>query len=198
MHISIISSSAENIIPPSLDNTKGLTILKSRSVQSALDENIALGNVFFDAALGEKSITQQINLCPSQWLVINMNKNIQKTLQYLQLGASGVLIRPFNSTKLRYSTQSLADKKLYIDDELKQILAFRQIKKILQPFNDLSSREFDVFCLLAEGFSIQSIAKLLTISVKTAFNCQTQLRQKLRLKNQQQIVQYAKTHRLIF
>jgi len=198
MHISIVSSSTENLIPPNVEKIKALELHIVKSLQSAIDNNSPLEIIFFDADLGEKNISQQIYLCPSQWLVINMDNNIQQTLQYLKLGASGILTGSLTVEKLQHSIQFIAAKTLYIDDDLKQILAFRQIQKTLQPFSGLSSREFDVFCLLAEDLSIQTIAGLLSISTKTAFNCQTQLRQKLGLKNQQQIIRFAKTHSLIF
>jgi len=86
---------------------------------------------------------------------------------------------------------------LYLEKDLIQILALRQIKKILQPFSQLTAREYDVFCLLAENYSIQTTASLLSISAKTAFNCQTKIRKKLTLKNQLEITQFAKKHGLI-
>lgn len=54
-----------------------------------------------------------------------------------------------------------------------------------------------VFCLLAEDYSIQTIAEQLSVTTKTAFNCQAQVRKKLALKNQLQIFTLAKRHRLI-
>jgi two-component system invasion response regulator UvrY len=198
MYISIVSSSKKNLIPPDLEKSKALDLHTVKSLQSAIDNNSPLEIIFFDADLGEKTIVQQISLCPSQWLVINIANNIQQALQYLQLGASGILTAPFTDEKLQRSIQSIASKTLYIDDGLQQILAFRQIQKMLQPFSKLSSREFDIFCLLAENVSIQDVAEQLSITTKTAFNCQTQLRQKLGLKNQQQIIYFAKSHSLIF
>ncbi len=197
MHISFVDSATENLIFPTIEKTKDFTVHKVGSLQSLIDKNIPLDIVFFNADLGEEMIIKQCKLFSSQWLVI-INNNIQQALQYLQLGASGILTGQFTEEKLRRSTQSIANNTLYIDDGLKQILALRQIQKILLPFSDLSSREFDVFCLLAENYSIETIARLLSISTKTAFNCQTQSRKKLGLKNQQQIVQFAKSHSLIF
>ena len=197
MHISFVDSATENLIFPTIEKTKDFTVHKVGSLQSLIDKNIPLDIVFFNAELGEEIIIKQCKLFSSQWLVI-INNNIQQALQYLQLGASGILTGQFTEEKLRRSTQSIANNTLYIDDGLKQILALRQIQKTLLPFSNLSSREFDVFCLLAENYSIQIIARLLSISTKTAFNCQTQLRKKLGLKNQQQIVQFAKIHSLIF
>jgi DNA-binding CsgD family transcriptional regulator len=73
----------------------------------------------------------------------------------------------------------------------------RQIKKTLEPFVVLSSREFDIFCLLAEGCSLQTIAEQLGISSKTVSNGQTQIKLKLGIDNKQQFRQVAKIHGLM-
>ena len=119
MHISIVSSSTENLIPPNVEKIKALELHIVKSLQSAIDNNSPLEIIFFDADLGEKNISQQIYLCPSQWLVINMDNNIQQTLQYLKLGASGILTGSLTVEKLQHSIQFIAAKTLYIDDDLK-------------------------------------------------------------------------------
>lgn len=73
----------------------------------------------------------------------------------------------------------------------------RQIKKWLEPFISLSSREFDVFCLLAEGCSLKTIAERLGINSKTVSNCQTAIKLKLALDSRQAIKTFAKYHGLI-
>nr|WP_225587876.1 LuxR C-terminal-related transcriptional regulator [Methylomonas fluvii] len=73
----------------------------------------------------------------------------------------------------------------------------RQIKKQLEPFVSLSSREFDVFCLLAEGCSLQTIATQLGISSKTVSNCQTQIKLKLAIDNRDTLTEFANSHGLI-
>jgi DNA-binding NarL/FixJ family response regulator len=67
----------------------------------------------------------------------------------------------------------------------------------LQPFAALSSREFDVFCLLAEGYRLQSIADRLNISRKTVSNCQSQIKLKLAVETRAAIAGVAKKHGLI-
>nr|WP_305890925.1 LuxR C-terminal-related transcriptional regulator [Methylomonas sp. WSC-7] len=73
----------------------------------------------------------------------------------------------------------------------------RQIKKQLEPFSALSSREFDVFCLLAEDCSLQAIASQLGISSKTVSNCQTQIKLKLAIDNRGSLRKFADCHGLI-
>jgi len=93
--------------------------------------------------------------------------------------------------------EAISQQRLYIDHSIAQPLAVRQIKRMLQPFECLGSREFDVFCLLADGWSLQQIADFLQISSKTVSNCQTQIKFKLGLETKPKMRQFAKTHGLI-
>lgn len=202
MQISLVSSSIKSLpcFEPLLDFSD-ITVHESTMLEDLFKTHITLDFIFFDAELGAENIIQQINLYSEKnpqikWLVINPS-DIQQSLQYIQAGASGILANPNNKKKLQNCFQSMSRDQLYLEKDLIQILALRQIKKILQPFSQLTAREYDVFCLLAENYSIQTTASLLSISAKTAFNCQTKIRKKLTLKNQLEITQFAKKHGLI-
>lgn len=204
MHISFVSSALEN--SPYLKVLQGLnevTIHAATRLDGLHSRNVLLDLVFFDAALGMDAIAQQVQSyqqtnTPLKWLVINTTgiTDIQQSLQYLLMGASGILTQLCEKT-LQDCFQSIAKGQLYLEADLIQILALRQIKKTLLPFSQLTAREYDVFCLLAEDYSIQAIAELLLISTKTAFNCQAQVRKKLALKNRQQLSKLAKKHGLV-
>jgi len=185
-----------------LQNIDDINIYYVSDLITDCDSKIQTDIILFDAQLGEENISQQISSYQQQhpqvqWLVFNMDNNIQRAIKYLQLGAIGILNAPYKKLVLKDLITSLDNKTLILNEDLKQTLALRQINKTLQPFNSLTSREFDVFCLLAENFTIQYIADNLAVSTKTAFNCQTQIRKKLGLQNQQKITQFAKTHSLI-
>lgn len=45
--------------------------------------------------------------------------------------------------------------------------------------SDLSTREFEIFCMLAEGLNASEIAKRLSLSYKTVANYSTQIKNKL-------------------
>ena len=201
MHILLVSSAIESVFSAKLfKRLKGITLHEANSPGNLLNASTKLDLVFFDAALGMEDIFLQIQLYQKKqptikWLVINVT-DIQQSLQYLQSGASGILTQP-NEKKLQDCLQSIASGQLYLEADFIQTLALRQIKKNLLPFKQLTAREYDVFCMLAEDYSIQTIAELLSITTKTAFNCQAQLRKKLELKTQQDIFKLAKTHRLI-
>jgi DNA-binding NarL/FixJ family response regulator len=199
MQISFVSSSIENL--PRLENLQGNSIHKVAKLDELLTKKIKLDLVFFDAKLGEENILQQIKLYQQEvasikWFIIHLN-NIQQALYYIKKGASGIITGFYDKEMLLQCILASNQDWYYLDESLVQILALRQIKKILIPFDQLTAREFDVFCLLAEDYSIQEIAGFLSIATKTVFNCQSQLRKKLALESQQQIRLFAKKNRLI-
>lgn len=197
MHILLVSSAIE-----SLPSARLFKCLKDTTLydESLLNVDTKLDLVFFDAALGMEDITLQIQVYQQKkqaikWLVIDAS-DIQQALQYIQLGASGILTHPSEKT-LQDCMQSLSNGQLYLEADFIQILALRKIKKTLLPFKQLTAREYDVFCMLAEDYSIPTIAELLSITTKTVFNCQAQLRKKLEIRGQQGIFKLAKKHGLI-
>ncbi len=202
MHISIVSLSTERVsFAEWVCAIDGVMVHELKTLDNWSDKNILIDIVFFDVQIGIESILKQVYLYQHQnkkmkWIVIHL-ENVHLSLQFIKAGASGVLTTFCEKEVLLNSIQTVSENKLFLPDDLIQALALRQLKKILHPFVQLTAREFDVFCLLAENYSIQTIAEELSITPKTVFNCQTQLRQKLSLKNQQQIELLAKNNGLI-
>jgi len=203
MHILIISSSKKTIADlEGLNNIADVEMHFVAEIESSCNKQLRFDFIFLDHKFEPEKIIKRIaNLQQqraeqSHWLVFNLENNIQQSLQYLQAGASGIVYQ-LATIKLQQIIHTFSQQQIYLEPDLAQALALRQIKKIITPFNQLSPREFDIFCLLAEQYSIQTIADTLTVSSKTAFNCQAQIRKKLDLKNQQEITQFAKKHRLI-
>ena len=90
-----------------------------------------------------------------------------------------------------------ASGKTYISPNIAQKIALQTISGESDPIQRLSTREFEVFRLLAEGLNIESIASTLNISQKTAANYQTILRQKLGVSNAVELVRLAIQHGII-
>lgn len=134
---------------------------------------------------------------PAGKLIFTAERSASLALAGLQAGATGVLDGSHSAGELAGIIRSVHTGAYYIDQNIAQLLAVRHIKKLLAPFTTLSSREFDVFCMLAEGCGLQAIGEQLGISRKTVSNCQTLLKLKLGLHNRRDIVHFAKSHGLI-
>ncbi|WP_231990334.1 response regulator transcription factor [Nitrosomonas ureae] len=92
----------------------------------------------------------------------------------------------------------LANGGKYVNPELAEKLLFTPLinseKLIHTTFSD---REFHVFKLIVSGESLTSIANKLSLSVKTVSTYRSRLLEKMRMKNNAQLVRYAIQHRLI-
>jgi len=141
----------------------------------------------YDACLG----TDNIDLPRSvPWIAVN-EKNIYQIPRFFQAGFSGVMGCEYSPEQMKNCIEAVKNGDYYIDSDFMQIIAMRQIKKMLVPFSELTSREFDVFCLLAEGCTVAEIADELGLTSKTIFNAQTRIKNKLGLANIKQMKQFA-------
>lgn len=143
------------------------------------------------------SIDRVRALAPTCKLMVRIKQSNSQALAYLQAGVTGVLDSVHELSQLAEIIHRVCDGEYYLDKNIAQLLAIRQVKKTLAPFSVLSSREFDVFCMLAEGCGLQAIAEQLGISSKTVSNCQTQLKLKLGIGDRRAIKEFAKSHGLV-
>lgn len=158
--------------------------------------------LLLDGALGVDNVLAEVEqrridypkMCP--WLVIAPD-SLHDVVSYLYAGCCGILQTGQTLDGFVAIMQRIRAGRIYLDQVFAQQLAMRQIKKLLAPFAALTSREFDVFCLLAEGCSLATVAVQLGVSRKTVSNCQSQLKLKLNLDNRQAIAALAKSHGLI-
>ncbi|WP_155931179.1 LuxR C-terminal-related transcriptional regulator [Methylomonas sp. 11b] len=152
--------------------------------EAALQDNLAL-------------IDQIKSIAPACKFMVLLRHSSAHAVTYMQAGVKGFLAVLPDAVKLTEIIRKLVQGEYYLDQNIAQLLAMRQIKKQLDPFVSLSSREFDVFCLLAEGCSLQAIALQLGISSKTVSNCQTQIKLKLAIDNRGSLRKFANCHGLI-
>lgn len=137
------------------------------------------------------------DICPECKIIVWTECCASQVLSCIRSGVTGVLCSPRAPAQLAQVIRLVLNGEYYLDNDIAQMLAIRYIKKNLEPFAALSSREFDVFCLLAEGFNLQIISEHLGISQKTVSNCQTQLKLKLAIKDRKDMSDFAKRHGLI-
>ena len=130
-------------------------------------------------------------------IIVSLRHSSAQAVSYLQLGVTGILDSFHEPRQMAEIIRHVCRGEYYLDKDIAQLLAMRQIKKLLEPFTSLSSREFDVFCLLAEGCSLKTIAEQLGINSKTVSNCQAIIKLKLALDSKQAIKKFAKSHGLI-
>ena len=114
-------------------------------------------------------------------LVFTMHEEVIFVERAFQAGAIGYMTKSTDPEMLSKAISQVAQGKKYLDDELKQKMTYEYEKSRDSDalLSDLSAREFQIFCLLAEGLNTNEISKQLNISYKTAANYSTQIKSKL-------------------
>jgi two-component system, NarL family, invasion response regulator UvrY len=115
-------------------------------------------------------------------LVFSMHDSKFMISRALEAGARGYLIKSSSAEEMVNAVRDIFSGKIYLDQEISA-----DFKKTALSDNDLvgqlTKREFQVFCALAEGKSVSEIARIISISPKTVGVHQTNLMKKLHLKN---------------
>ena len=112
-------------------------------------------------------------------LVFSMHEDIVFVEQALQAGARGYIPKSSAPESLLEAIVALSDGDSYIEKGIAQRLAVQKVKGDDAPFAKLSTREFEIFCLLAQGLNTSEIAKRMSLSYKTVANYSTQIKNKL-------------------
>ena len=112
-------------------------------------------------------------------LVFSMHEEIVYVEQALHSGAMGYMTKSADPQLLSKAIRQISKGKKYIDDELQQRMAYEGSRDKDSILSRLSTREFEIFCLLAEGLNINEISKKLNISYKTSANYSTNIKSKL-------------------
>jgi DNA-binding NarL/FixJ family response regulator len=127
-------------------------------------------------------------------LVLTMHSEDEYVLQLVRAGASGYLVKDSASSELIAAIQSLRDGRGYFGPQASRILA-EQLRnperQVDDPYGRLTTREREVFHLIAEGKTTKEIARVLDISAKTAENHRARVLDKVGVRNTAELVRFA-------
>jgi two-component system invasion response regulator UvrY len=124
-------------------------------------------------------------------LVFSMHENAAFASQALKAGARGYVTKTGASDELVTAIQEVARGKVYISKEIAQKIAMQTLGGGEDPMRELSTREFEVFRLIAEGRNSEEIGEMLKISQKTVANYQTLIKQKLNVTTSVELIRLA-------
>ncbi len=132
-------------------------------------------------------------------LVFTMHEEVVFVERALQAGATGYMTKSSAPEMLSKAIKSVSQGKKYIDSDLKKKMTYEyeHLREDDSLLSDLSAREFQIFCLLAEGKNTNDISKLLNISYKTAANYSSQIKNKLHASTIADIARIAIRHNII-
>ncbi len=124
-------------------------------------------------------------------LILSMYHEDEFALRVFKDGADGYLMKDSVPEKLVNAIDQILDGKKYISPEAVELLTrdFENVSK-KNPIESLSDREFEVMSLIASGKTVSQIAEELSLSVKTISTYRTHILEKLKLKNNAEIMRY--------
>lgn len=131
-------------------------------------------------------------------LIVSVHSKIDYITAAFQAGATGYVVKDAPSGKILQALELVARGEYYLDASVsfqvvKKLSEFPEQKaKTTDPvYSSLTTREQEIFRLLAEGVKIKDIAQQLYISPKTAENHKTNIMSKLNLHSTLDLVRYA-------
>ena len=129
-------------------------------------------------------------------IIFSMHENVMFAVQALTAGAISYVAKSSDAHELVRAVTSAAEGISYLTPALSEKINAQTITNE-NPIQKLTSREFEIFRLLAEGKTVDDIATLLNIGQKTVANYQTILKQKLKITRPVELVRLAIKHGLI-
>ncbi|HYA27840.1 MAG TPA: response regulator transcription factor [Acidobacteriota bacterium] len=131
-------------------------------------------------------------------LILSFYSEDQYALRMLKAGASGYLTKNRTPEELIGALTRLLQGKKYISASVAEKVIAQLEPGADKPAHELlSDREFEVLKLIAQGTAPRDICIQLCISPRTVSTYRARLLQKLKFKNNAQLVQYAITNKLI-
>ena len=130
-------------------------------------------------------------------LVFSMYEDPVFVDQAVRAGARGYLTKNSAPELLLTAIEEIAAGGTYLDRDIAQRLAFQKARDETGPFSGLSTREFEIFCLLAEGLNAAEIAQRLSIGYKTAANYSARIKNKLQVRTAAELVRLAIRHNIV-
>ncbi|MFA5159247.1 MAG: response regulator transcription factor [Candidatus Omnitrophota bacterium] len=131
-------------------------------------------------------------------LIVSMHNNVETIAEAFQAGATGYIVKESTAERLLHGLKYLSEGKYFLDSSVSQ----RVVKNLMESpereknitdaaYGTLTSREQEIMALLAEGISVNNIAKRLFISPKTVENHRANIMSKLGIHNIHELIRYA-------
>jgi len=188
----ILKSNSMEVVGQANDVKTALSLYKE------LKPDVLVLDISMPGSTGTESVSYIIKHDKNAKIVIfSIHENTQFVDRILAAGALAYVTKGSELSELVSAVKTVYSGKKYIASELAQAMVFSRLNSHLSLVSILSEREFNIFCLVAEGKGIPEIAKKMFLAEKTIANYIGQIKQKLQLKNTAEIVRLAIQNNLI-
>lgn len=158
----------------------------------ALHPDVVVMDVSLPGASGIEAMRRMLAREPdARVLIFSVHEEAIFVRRALDAGALGYVTKGSAPDVLVEAVRTVARRARYLSPDVSQALALRNAYSEGPPGRQLSAREFEVLRLLAQGYTLVSIAERLGLSQKTVANHQSVIRQKFGADNGVQLAQMA-------
>lgn len=131
-------------------------------------------------------------------LVLSMYPEGQYAVRAIKAGASGYLTKRSASDELLEAIRRVSQGGIYVTAAIAEKLMFDLKPDTGKPPHELlSDREFQIFCMIASGKTVGTIADELNLSVKTVSTHRVHILEKMNMKNNAELTNYAIKYQVI-
>ena len=166
-----------------------------RAVLNAMDEvecDVLLLDLSLPRVNGDEVLRRvTARTPPIRTLVLSMYAEDQYGLRMIRAGALGYLSKDRSEQELVAAIREVAKGNRYVTPEVAEQMVNRPTGEAVLPHTKLTSREYQIFTLLAHGRIISDIAAELDLSAGTVSNHVFHIKEKLAVKSVGEIVGYA-------
>lgn len=131
-------------------------------------------------------------------IMLTMHSEDELGVLALKSGASGYLSKQTAPAELVNAIRQVAAGRKYISQQLAEELANHIRSETRGPLHRaLSTREYQTLCLIGSGKSLSEVAAQMSLSPKTVSVYRARLLEKLKLKNNAELMHYALRNRIV-
>lgn len=131
-------------------------------------------------------------------LILSSHPEEQYALRVYRAGGAGYISKMSPKSEIINALQKAAMGKKYINPKFAEcFLSGLANANQEKPHNNLSNREYQVFCLIASGKPVGKVADELSLSVKTISTYRSLILRKMNMKNNAEITRYAIENQLV-
>ena len=130
-------------------------------------------------------------------LILSTHSEDLYGLRLIKAGASGYLMKEGAPDELVKAIRKVNAGGKYVSASLAEKLVFRTGDFDKPPHENLSNREFQILCMIAQGRSLKSIAGELCVSEKTVSTYRSRIMEKMKMSTNYDLICYASEHHLV-
>lgn len=124
-------------------------------------------------------------------VMFTMHNSVELARSCLGAGARGYVTKSSRPEVLLRAISEVLEGRTFLSADVQQMMALSRVKSDRQGLDQLSSREFEVLCLLVSGQNAEQIGELLFLSAKTIQNIHYQIKKKLAVQSDIELTKLA-------